>query len=75
MNQKSRGKPYSRQEAEALLGRKTNTLRAWASTKAVTVPFAKIGSRCVYFENDINEFINSHMVGLNHKADATINRS
>ena len=67
-----RGKRFTRKEASEYLGVADGTLAVWASTGRYDLPFVKIGSRVLYFERDLNSFIERNMVtngnaGGNHE--------
>lgn len=57
-----RGKAFSRRDAAAYLGVTPGTLAVWASTGRYNLPYAKIGDKSVYFENDLIAFVESSMV-------------
>lgn len=47
----------SRRETAELLGLDITTLASWAHYKNVTLPFTKVGTRCMYSEDDVYNFI------------------
>lgn len=49
----------SRRETAELLGVDMTTLASWAHYKNVTLPFIKVGIKCMYSEDDVYNFINT----------------
>lgn len=52
----------SRKAAAQALGMQPQTLAAWATHGRVSLPFVKIGSRAMYRQHDIEQFILNNLV-------------
>lgn len=50
------------EEAAAMLGTEASTLVTWRCTKAVIVPYVKIGRAVRYRRCDLEEFIEQNLV-------------
>lgn len=55
-------KLLSRERAAKYLGVRPGTLAAWASDGRYNLPYAKIGSRCMYRVEDLDAFIDARTV-------------
>lgn len=53
----------SKQEAAGSLGVSEKTLDNWASSKAVDLPYVKVGRLRKYRECDLQDFINKNLHG------------
>mgnify|MGYP006276325739 CR=1 len=58
----TRDRLVTTEEAAAMLGTEASTLVTWRCTKAVKVPYVKIGRSVRYRMHDLGEFIEQNTV-------------
>lgn len=56
------GQRFTRKEAAKYLGVTVGTLSVWACTGRYNLPFFKAGRKAIYFQSDLDSFIERHMV-------------
>ena len=67
------GKRFNRQEAAQYLGlTSAHTLAVWACEGRHDLPFAKIGGKVVYFQSDLDAFIERNMNGKKKTRDSRV---
>ncbi len=63
LNHSQRGSRLTRKEAAKYLGVTEGTLSVWACTGRYRLPYLKAGRKAVYFQSDLDAFIEKHMTG------------
>ena len=66
----NRGQRLTRKQAAKYLGISVGTLSVWACTGRYNLPFCKVGKKAIYFQSDLDAFIERHMVDTHGGAAA-----
>lgn len=59
-------------EAAAIIGCTPDTLTTWRCTRAVKVPYVKIGRLVRYRRSDIDAYLDGHTVGADGRQIGTV---
>ena len=66
----NRGKRLTRKQAAKYLGVSEGTLSVWATVGRYNLPYFKAGRKVIYFQSDLDAFIESHMIDTHGGAAA-----
>ena len=61
--QATHDRKFDNDGAAEYLGVAPTSLRTWRCTRAVQIPYAKIGRRVVYWQSDLDNFLDKNIVG------------